>query len=78
MERANPDDVRESREVIKKTVDIGLCAECVHHSIVSNKHESEFHLCLKNKSDSSFPKYPRLPVLNCKGYQSAKKDEPSH
>lgn len=51
-------------------IEIGLCKECVHHSLVKNARENEFHLCEKSKTDSSFPKYPRLPVLECKGFLS--------
>ena len=30
---------------------------------------SVFYLCQLSKVDSSFPKYPRLPVLECAGYK---------
>jgi hypothetical protein len=33
---------------------------------------SVFLLCEKSLSDLSFPKYPRLPVLACRGYEAAK------
>lgn len=54
----------------KSLVDIGLCQTCLHHSLVKNARDSEFHLCEKSKIDSSFPKYPRLPVHECKGFLS--------
>jgi hypothetical protein len=30
---------------------------------------SEFSLCERSKSDPSFPKYPRVPVLECRGFE---------
>ena len=74
MGRENTHDVFKEGEV----TDPGLCAKCIHHAVVVNKHDSEFHLCKKNKSDPSYPKYPRLPVLKCTGFESLKSDEPSH
>jgi hypothetical protein len=58
--------------------DIGLCHDCLYHSVVRNNRNIYFHLCKKSKSDPSFPKYPRLPVRECIGFlstESAKKSE---
>ena len=52
---------------------IGLCETCSFHTLITNKQKGTFHLCKKSKTDSAFSKYPRLPVLNCKGYQSTKR-----
>jgi hypothetical protein len=30
---------------------------------------SVFYLCGRSATDASFPKYPRLPVLQCRGYE---------
>ncbi len=49
---------------------IGLCEQCIHHSSVTSAREKEFHLCNKSKIDKTFPKYPKLPVVKCKGYTS--------
>jgi hypothetical protein len=51
------------------SVTLGLCASCVHAKQTSNDRGSVFLFCLKSKTDPSFPKYPRLPVLQCAGYQ---------
>jgi hypothetical protein len=32
---------------------------------------SVFYLCQLSKADPKFPKYPRLPVLTCSGYEKA-------
>jgi hypothetical protein len=50
---------------------LGLCAGCVHAQQVRSSKGSTFLLCGRSKSDPSFPKYPRLPVLACRGYQKA-------
>jgi hypothetical protein len=37
---------------------------------------SVFYLCWLSASDTRFAKYPRLPVLECAGYQSLTAGEP--
>lgn len=49
----------------------GLCATCVWRRGVTSDRGSVFVLCEKSLEDASFPKYPRLPVLACSGYQRA-------
>jgi hypothetical protein len=38
---------------------------------------SVFYLCQLSKVDPSFPKYPRLPVLACAGYERSQDSEAS-
>ena len=52
------------------SVDPGLCARCAHVRVVRSRRGSVFYLCLRSASDPSFPRYPRLPVLACRGYES--------
>ncbi len=52
---------------------IGLCKDCSFHTIIKNTRGSIFHLCEKNKEDKAFPKYPRLPVLQCDGFLASTK-----
>jgi hypothetical protein len=47
----------------------GLCAACVHMRKIVSDRGSAFYLCQLSKVDPSFPKYPRLPVLECRGYE---------
>ena len=47
----------------------GLCETCVHRRIVRNTRGSEFTLCERSRTDPSFPRYPRLPVLRCRGWR---------
>jgi hypothetical protein len=46
----------------------GLCADCAHSKIVRSDRGGAFYQCLLSFTDPAFPKYPRLPVLNCSGY----------
>jgi hypothetical protein len=49
--------------------DAGLCDACVHQRIVRNTRGSEFSLCERSRTDASFPRYPRLPVASCRGFE---------
>ena len=48
---------------------IGLCADCRHMRPITSDRGSRFYLCLRAASDPRFPKYPRLPVLDCRGHE---------
>jgi hypothetical protein len=47
----------------------GLCDTCRHQRLVRTGRGSEFSLCERSKTDPSFPKYPRVPVLECRGFE---------
>jgi hypothetical protein len=47
---------------------IGLCADCTHARRIESARGSEFYFCGLSATDENFPKYPRLPVLQCSGY----------
>jgi hypothetical protein len=47
----------------------GLCDACVHQQLVRNTRGSSFSLCRRSREDPDFPRYPRLPVLECPGYE---------
>jgi hypothetical protein len=47
----------------------GLCDSCAHQQIVRNTRGSSFSLCLRSRTDPSYPRYPRLPVLSCAGHE---------
>lgn len=49
---------------------VGLCAECRHGRRVESDRGSVFWRCELSVSDASFPKYPRLPVRACRGYEA--------
>ena len=47
----------------------GLCDSCSHQKEVRNTRGSTFSLCNRSKDDPAYPRYPRLPVLTCAGYE---------
>ncbi len=47
----------------------GLCDSCVHQKVIANTRGSSFSMCELSKSDERFPKYPRIPVVRCPGYE---------
>jgi hypothetical protein len=49
--------------------DAGLCDSCRHQRLVPNTRGSMFSLCERSKADPAYPRYPRLPVSACPGYQ---------
>lgn len=46
----------------------GLCATCRHAGILASR-ASTFLRCGMAGVDPAFPRYPRLPVLACRGYE---------
>jgi hypothetical protein len=55
------------------TLNAGLCDTCRHQRIVRTTRGSAFSLCERSRFDPRFPRYPRLPVVQCDGYE---RDEP--
>jgi len=53
----------------------GLCGSCAHQRIVGNTRGSTFSMCGRAKTDADFPKYPRLPVVACAGYEPPEETE---
>ena len=49
--------------------DAGLCETCRHQRLVRTTRGSEFSLCERSRSDPAYPRYPRLPVQACAGYE---------
>ena len=52
-------------------VDPGICNGCRHVRVIENDRGSKFYWCGRSKTDARFPKYPRLPVLRCVGFEVA-------
>ncbi|TMB80112.1 MAG: hypothetical protein E6I12_11005 [Chloroflexi bacterium] len=49
-------------------MEVGLCATCRHSRTVKGSR-SVFWMCERSLTDPSFPQYPRLPILQCRGYE---------
>jgi len=47
---------------------VGLCAECRHADVIRSAR-STFYRCRLSFTDERFPKYPRLPVMECAGFE---------
>jgi hypothetical protein len=54
----------------------GLCDSCRHQQLVRTTRGSEFSLCRRSRDDPSFPRYPRVPVTQCRGYERGASDNP--
>jgi hypothetical protein len=57
--------------------DAGLCETCTHQRLIRNTRGSEFSLCERSKTEPDrYPKYPRLPVRQCPGYEERPSGSP--
>jgi hypothetical protein len=54
----------------------GLCARCAHARQVRSDRGSVFWRCALADRDPAFPRYPRLPVVDCRGFALASGGEP--
>ena len=55
---------------MKETQHAGLCGTCQYAQRIESDRGSAFIRCELSRTDPAFPKYPRLPVLKCGGYES--------
>ena len=53
----------------------GLCAGCAHVQRIESSRTSVFYLCRRSAVDSSFAKYPGLPMVSCTGYEPLSLDD---
>jgi hypothetical protein len=47
----------------------GLCELCRHQRVVKTTRGSRFSLCRRSETDPDYPRYPPVPVLECKGFE---------
>jgi hypothetical protein len=53
----------------------GLCDSCRHQRVVRNTRGSAFSLCERSRSEPErFPRYPRIPVARCAGFEPREPD----
>jgi hypothetical protein len=69
--RDNPNEIeaRRAAEVTRREQGFGLCDSCRFQRIVRSGRGSVFTLCERSKIDPEFPKYPRVPVTECRGHE---------
>lgn len=49
---------------------VGLCLTCTHSRAIKHPHGGDpYWRCGLADTNNRFPKYPRLPVLQCIGYE---------
>jgi hypothetical protein len=48
----------------------GLCDSCRHQKVIRTGRGSEFSMCERSKTEPGYPKYPRVPVRACPGYEA--------
>jgi hypothetical protein len=48
----------------------GLCASCRSARKIVSAKGSVFWLCERATVEAAFSKYPRLPVLRCRGFEA--------
>ena len=59
----------------KPGLEAGLCDSCRHQQVVRNTRGSVFSLCRRSREEPDrFPRYPRLPVAQCDGYERVDTD----
>ncbi|HUE96414.1 MAG TPA: hypothetical protein VMN39_07120 [Longimicrobiaceae bacterium] len=49
-------------------IDPGLCGTCTHARTIVSGRGADFFLCRLSATDPRFPRYPRLPVVGCRGW----------
>jgi hypothetical protein len=59
----------DEQELSEEFDTVGLCRTCQHAKVVETARGSTFYLCRLSETDPRFPKYPRLPVVRCMGYE---------
>jgi hypothetical protein len=56
----------------------GLCDGCAHRRLISNTRGSEFVMCERGLAgEAGYAKYPRLPVLECPGFELRSGGDPA-
>lgn len=53
----------------------GLCSACRHASVKSTNRGTTYLRCTRAAWDERLPKYPRLPVLQCPGFEPKESTE---
>lgn len=50
---------------------VGLCARCRFAKVARNDRGGEFWRCGRAESEPEFPRYPALPVVECRGFEES-------
>ena len=52
----------------------GMCDSCRHQKLIRTGRGSVFSMCERSKAEPGYPKYPRVPVLACAGYERRREE----
>ncbi|MBF9071212.1 hypothetical protein [Streptacidiphilus fuscans] len=55
--------------VAKLGAEPGLCATCAHVHLNETRRGTAYLRCTRATWDAQLPRYPRLPVLTCPGFE---------
>ncbi|MEY9844959.1 hypothetical protein [Streptacidiphilus sp. MAP5-3] len=55
--------------VAKLGAEPGLCAACAHVHLNETRRGTAYLRCTRAAWDARLPRYPRLPVLTCSGFE---------
>ena len=48
----------------------GLCDRCLHQRLIRTTRGPAYSLCERSREEPErYPRYPRLPVLDCGGFE---------
>ncbi len=61
--------VIEMSDTLNAALSAGLCGGCRFMRQITSDRGSTFYQCQLSATDPEFPKYPRLPVIRCRGYE---------
>ena len=53
---------------------IGLCARCQHVKLIHSDRGSIFYQCSRSAADPTYPRYPVLPMLECRGFEEKERE----
>ena len=55
---------------------LGLCEKCAHaRRIAHPRGEADYWRCDVSERDTRYPRFPRLPVLQCDAYEEGTPNE---
>ena len=52
----------------------GLCGACRHAKLNETRRGTAYLRCLRAEWDSDLPRYPRLPVTQCAGFDQREQE----
>ena len=53
---------------------VGLCLRCRHARLVRSRTNQDYYRCERSADDALYPKYPRLPMRSCDGFDPVEPD----